>query len=124
MNQNQQYQAEGIMANMTPFVYLDRTGWVPNLMPGMTIDFGTRFDAGIGYRVFFKYSQSEKINAFPALMAEWLAEKVKRMPQPIYKELAKNLVQAASECAKMNELWAKAGCPDEPIDSLGVPGHA
>lgn len=109
---------------MTPFVYFDRIGWQPNLLPGGVLDFGHRFDAGIGYRVFFKYVDSDDINAFPPAMAEALAEKVKRMPQPMYKELAKNLTTAAASCRKMNDLWAAAGAPDEPVDVIKDAGHA
>lgn len=112
------------MTGITPFVYLQRTGWVPNLIADKAIDFGTRFDAGIGYRVFFKYAESDDINAFPAAMAHGIAAKVKMMPQPVYKELAKNLTLAAENAEKMNNLWAAAGCPDEPVDVIKESGHA
>lgn len=107
----------------TPIVLMPRTGWTPHIFLDRPLEWGTRFDAGVGYRVFLKYQDSENINIFPAEIARGHAEKIKAMVNPQFKRLAKLLIDACDTCDKMNKIWADAGAPDVPVDQIGEAGH-
>lgn len=103
-------------AMRTPFVKQD-DGWTLFLIQGKALEWGHRFDAGIGYRVFVRFSDSAMVNAFPANEAKKLATKISRgETNEDILNLGLVMKQMAMQVEKLNKAWAAAGAPDQPLD--------
>jgi len=111
----------------TPFVKQKSGKWSLFLISDKTIEWGHRFDAGIGYRVFIKFQDSLMANTFldhqAAKMARLMRAK-KSGPPDEELVLAKKLEDMAKQVERLNELWAAAGVPDKPLDKIGTAGNA
>jgi hypothetical protein len=112
-----------------PLMQAGKDYWVWSLEKGRVLEWGHRFDEGIGYRVFLKYVDSFATCAFYTSQVRKLAHQIeKNEVTPQILQLAPILRQLANDVEKLNKLWAKKGCPDLRIDQLaektGEIGHA
>ena len=109
----------------TPFVQQQSGGWALFLMQGKELEYGHRFDAGIGYRVYIKFKDSWMSNTFPAAEARKLAVMIsRRETNEDILNLGIVVKQMAAQVEKLNAAWAARGAPDEPLDRTGDAGHA
>lgn len=105
----------------TPFVQQQSGGWALFLIEGKELEYGHRFDAGIGYRVYIKFKDSWMSNSFPAGEARKLAtmmEQRKHAPGSDELTLAGHIRDMAAQVEKLNKAWAAQGAPDQPLDRM------
>ena len=115
------------MPERTPFVPQKDGTFVLILQVGYTLEWGHRFDSYLGYRVFIKFKECAVINAMPPSMARKWAVNIRKDEQMIdMLTLSRVLIELADQVEKLNNAWAAAGCPDEPLHEVmeGKEGHA
>lgn len=110
--------------DITPFIFRGASGWTLALVDGRVLEWGHRFDEGIGYRVFMKYEGAESINAFPASIARQIAHKYRNDKTDTAKQICKVLVSTAEECEQLNKIWAARGAKDSALMHDSEGGHA
>lgn len=111
----------------TPFVKQKSGRWSLFLTSDKTLEWGHRFDSGLGYRVFLKFQDSLMANVFVPAQALKLSRKMRaKKSGPTDEELmiADKLEEMAAQVKRLNELWDAAGTPDQPLDKIGDAGHA
>lgn len=109
----------------TPFVKQKSGRWALFLIEGKELEYGHRFDAGIGYRVYIKFKESRMCNSFPAGEARKLAVMIShRETNEDILNLGIVIKQMATQVERLNAAWAAQGAPDEPLDRTGDAGHA
>lgn len=105
----------------TPFTKQSSGRWSLFLIEGKELEYGHRFDAGIGYRVYIKFKDSWMSNTFPAGEAKRLAtmmENRKYQPGADELTLAGHIRAMAAQVDALNKAWAALGAPDEPLDKM------
>lgn len=104
----------------TPFVRQQSTGnWALFLIKNMALEWGHRFDAGIGYRVFIKFGESQMINAFPAGECRRVATMISNNEtNEDILNIGIVMKRLADEVEKLNKQWAALGAPDQPLDQM------
>lgn len=108
----------------TPFVKL-KAGWSLMLVEDKALAWGHRFDAGIGYRVFIKWTDSAISNVFPSSEAKKLATMIsQRETNEDILNIGIQLKRLAAEVDRLNKAWAAAGAPDLPLHETAPGGTA
>lgn len=105
----------------TPFVKQKSGRWALFLIQGKEIEYGHRFDSGIGYRVYIKFKDSWMSNCFPAGEAKRLAtmmEQRKYAPGSDEMTLAAHIRDMAGQVDALNKAWAARGAPEQPLDMM------
>lgn len=111
--------------NVTPFVPQKDGSFVLILREGYTLEWGHRFDAEIGYRVYLKFQECEAINAMPSTLARKWAVNIRKGEQMIEMlTVARVLIELADQVEKLNAEWAKLGCPENPLEDVLEGGTA
>lgn len=100
-----------------PFVKQASGNWALFLIEGKHVEWGHRFDPGIGYRVYIRFKDSMMSNVLPASEARKLANMISlRETNEDILNLGIMMKQMATQVERLNELWSKAGAPDLPLD--------
>lgn len=103
----------------TPFMKKENGKWQLFLIQGKEIEYGHRFDAGIGYRVYIKFKDSWASNCLPAGEAKRLATMISnRETNEDILNLGIVIKQMAMQVDSLNKAWAALGAPDEPLDKM------
>lgn len=111
--------------NRTPFIQQASGDWVLLLPQGMHIEWGQRFDAEFGYRVFIKFVDSDVANVLPAVTAKiWAKKFMKDEMRADILAVCRALIEMAGVVEKLNTAWAAAGAPALPLDQIGTPANA
>jgi len=110
----------------TPLVLQKATGrWSLFLIEGKELEWGHRFDAGIGYRVYIKFKDAWVANVFlPDQARKAAVQMSKREQNEDILNLGIVLKRMAADVEALNKAWAAAGCPDQPLDKISEGGHA
>lgn len=113
------------MATRTPFTQQASGEWLLILVAGYSLEWGHRFDADVGYRVYLKFAESINANVIPGRTAHiWANNITKNETRSEILMVAKALHDCGRQVEHLNKLWAEKGAQDVPLD-VGVPhGHA
>lgn len=111
----------------TPFNRQPNGTWQLFLIEGKEIEYGHRFDSGIGYRVYIRFRDSYNSNVLPASEAKKLATmmegKKHYAADSDERTLAKAIRDMAKQVEALNRQWALLGAPDQPLDTIGEAGN-
>lgn len=103
----------------TPFVKQQSGRWALFLIEGKEIEYGHRFDPGIGYRVYIKFKDSIMANCFVAHEARKLAAMIsQRETNEDILNIGIIIKQMAGQVVKLNDAWTALGCPEQALDQM------
>lgn len=110
----------------TPLVQQKDSGcWSLFLIEGKELEWGYRFDAGIGYRVYIKFNDAMVANVFlPEQARKAAVQMSRRETNEDILNLGIVLKRMAADVDELNRAWAAAGCPDQPLDKIMEGGNA
>lgn len=107
----------------TPFIK-GQKGWVLSLLPEKVLEWGHRFDAEIGYRVYVKFQDSMMSNCFTAVEAKKLAKMMQERERGTEAydiqvlSLAGKIADMAAQVQRLNDIWLSQGGGEKTVDEV------
>lgn len=109
----------------TPLVQQSSGRWALFLIEGKELEWGHRFDSGIGYRVYIRFKDSMMSNVFlPDQARKAAVHMSKGETNEDILNMGIILKQMAAQVESLNKAWAAAGCPDAPLDAIIAGGNS